>query len=130
MKYWGFLAGKLLALALILSGLWIGISKLPAALFMLAVGVLLPVAGALLYACLWDQKYRCRVCLRRVRMPIRVGSWGQMLQRGRPRIDYICPYGHGTLEVPELQISGMEPPDWKKHGNIWEELEDLEESHK
>ena len=48
-------------------------------------------------SCIWDQRYRCRVCLRRLRMPVETGSWSRMLQFGRPRIEYICPYGHGTL---------------------------------
>ena len=60
-----------------------------------------------LYLIIWDQRYRCRVCLRRLRMPIETGSWSRMLQFGRPRIEYICPYGHGTLKEDELQISGL-----------------------
>ena len=40
-------------------------------------------AGAL-YLIVHDQRYRCRTCLRRLRMPIGTGSWGQMLQLGRP----------------------------------------------
>ena len=57
----------------------------------------------------------CRVCLRRLRMPVETGSWSRMLQFGRPRIEYICPYGHGTLREDELQISGLENPEWKAH---------------
>src|SRR5947209_5031418 len=30
----------------------------------------------LLSLVVWDQRYRCRVCLRRLRMPIERGSWG------------------------------------------------------
>jgi len=45
-----------------------------------------------------------------------------MLQFGRPRIEYICPYGHGTLKEAELQISGLENPEWIKHAEYWEEL--------
>ena len=64
------------------------------------------MCAGVLYLIIWDQRYRCRVCLRRLRMPIETGSWGRMLQFGRPRIEYICPYGHGTLKEDELQISG------------------------
>ena len=28
----------------------------------------------------------------------------------------------GTLKVAELQISGLEPAEWTKHGDMWEEL--------
>ena len=76
-----------------------------------------------IYLILFDQKYRCRVCLRKLRMPIETGSWSRMLLFGRPRIEYICPYGHGTLREDEFQISGLENPEWTPHSNdIWEEL--------
>src|ERR1039457_7667447 len=65
--------------------------------FLLATGVL--------YLIVRDQRYRCRVCLRRLRMPIATGSWGRILQFGRPRIEYICPYGHGTLRQDDVQLS-------------------------
>ena len=79
-------------------------------------------AGAL-YLVIWDQRYRCRVCLRRLRMPVETGSWSRMLQFGRPRIEYICPYGHGTLREDELQISGSRNPEWTPHSDdIWAEL--------
>src|ERR1035441_8510947 len=41
-------------------------------------------AGAL-YAIVWDQRRRCRVCLRRLRMPVETGSWGYM-QIGRAHV--------------------------------------------
>jgi hypothetical protein len=81
------------------------------------------VCAGVLYLIIWDQRYRCRVCLRRLRMPIETGSWGKMLQFGRPRIEYICPYGHGTLRTDELQISGLSNPEWTPHsGDMWDEL--------
>jgi hypothetical protein len=70
-----------------------------------------------------DQRYRCRVCLRRLRMPIETGSWGQMLELGRPQTEYICPYGHGSLTAHELQISGLANPEWtRRSDDMWEEL--------
>jgi hypothetical protein len=70
-----------------------------------------------------DQRYRCRVCLRRLRMPVVTGSWGRMLQLGRPRVEYICPYGHGTLRAEEVQISGLANPEWTpQSGDMWEDL--------
>ncbi|HXS93053.1 MAG TPA: hypothetical protein VN736_00520 [Candidatus Limnocylindrales bacterium] len=83
----------------------------------------LACAGAL-YLIIRDQRYRCRVCLRKLMMPVETGSWGRMLQLGRPRIEYICPYGHGTLKAEELQISGLATPEWTPHSDdIWAELE-------
>jgi hypothetical protein len=70
-----------------------------------------------------DQRRRCRTCLRRLRMPVETGSWGRMLLFGRPRIEYICPYGHGTLKEDELQIYGSETPEWTRNSrDAWEEF--------
>ena len=91
--------------------------------YTLAVGVWFLLSCGLVYLCLWDQRYRCRVCLRRLRMPVEIGSWGRMLQMGRPEIEYICTYGHGRLNVAEVQISGLEEPAWTpQSANIWDEL--------
>lgn len=138
MRYWGLLAAKLgvsggasWGLLALVNALW------PPA--PLVFNVVLPrfgydlvytsVAGlwfllscGLLYLCIHDQRYRCRVCLRRLRMPVENGSWGRMLQFGRPRIEYICPYGHGRLNVAELQISGLENPEWTPGADMWDEL--------
>ena len=138
MRYWAYLAAKLLSAATVLYGLLAWIVKVfPAAsdppeplrdgaqilLFNLAVlGWFLLGAGAL-YVIVRDQRYRCRICLRRLRMPVETGSWGRMLQFGRPRIEYICPYGHGTLKRDELQISGLENPQWTPHpDDPWDDL--------
>jgi hypothetical protein len=90
--------------------------------FTIVVGLWFLLCSGALYLIVWDQRYRCRVCLRRLRMPIETGSWSRMLQLGRPRIEYICPYGHGTLREEELQISGLEGPEWKPHADLWDEL--------
>ncbi|HLI85693.1 MAG TPA: hypothetical protein VKV17_17395 [Bryobacteraceae bacterium] len=88
---------------------------------LLLLGWFLLSAGAL-YVIVWDQRHRCRVCLRRLRMPVETGSWSRMLQFGRPRIEYICPYGHGILREEEVQISGLEAPKWDRTDDLWEDL--------
>ena len=90
--------------------------------YTLVVGIWFLISAGLHYLCIWDQRYRCRVCLRRLRMPIMTGSWSRMLLVGRPRIEYICPYGHGTLKEEELHISGSDNPEWTESGDMWEEL--------
>ena len=140
MRYRAYLAAKLLSAAAVLCGLlaWITASFAgepnPTPLAPLRDGgriLLLNVAelgwfllcAGVLYVIVRDQRYRCRTCLRRLRMPVETGSWGRMLQFGRPRIEYICPYGHGTLKQDELQISGLENPRWTPHsGDMWAEL--------
>jgi hypothetical protein len=89
----------------------------------LVFGVWLLGAG-LLSLSLWDQRRRCRTCLRKLIMPVASGSWGNMVTFGRPRTELICPYGHGTLSIEELQITGRQLPDWQPHDDdIWKELE-------
>lgn len=91
-------------------------------LYTFLAGIWFQLSFGLFYLAIWDQRYRCRTCLRRLRMPIETGSWGYMLQLGRPKIEYICPYGHGKLNVEELQITGKAAPQWTEQGDIWEEL--------
>jgi hypothetical protein len=83
----------------------------------------------LVYLAVYDQRYRCRTCGRRLRMPLTSGTWNHILM-GRPRTDYICAYGHGTLRVPDLGIGGPEQGQWEPIGDMWRELEELESSRK
>jgi hypothetical protein len=139
MRYWAYFAAKLGSAAGLLYGLlallnWYWptepkfFSYLPPRFgydlgYTLAVLIWFLLCTGAVYLIILDQRYRCRVCLRRLRMPVETGSWSRMLQFGRPRIEYICPYGHGTLKEEELQISGLENPEWTRHSDdMWEEL--------
>ncbi len=86
------------------------------------MGVAYLIGVGIVYLCILDQRYRCRVCLRRLRMPIETGSWSKMLQFGRPHIEYICLYGHGKLNIPELHLTGMDSPAWTGNSDYWAEL--------
>ena len=78
------------------------------------------IFAGVLYLIVRDQRYRCRVCLRRLRMPVATGSWSRILQSGSPRTEYICTYGHGTLSEDDLHITSAE---WTPHSeDIWTEL--------
>jgi len=131
MRYWGYLCAKVVVAAAALYGLLMGISRLfpdpypneplrNGDLKLLCIVVLMIwflLAAGTSYLIVWDQRRRCRTCLRRLRMPVATGSWGSMLQLGRPRIEYICAYGHGTLREEELQISGLANPEWTAHSD-------------
>jgi hypothetical protein len=138
MRYWAYLAGKVAVAAAPLYGLllllerqfppppkgWPRLHNLNQELlgYLYFLGWFLLCAGVL-YVVVWDQRRRCRVCLRHLRMPIETGSRSYMLQLGRPAIESICPYGHGTLKEDELQITGRNTPEWTSHSDdIWEEL--------
>src|SRR5579871_7010772 len=145
MKYWAFLVAKLAAAVGILCGLGWTIGRTfptpdtfmyvrpdPFAHDLTYTFVMLLYtlfAVGVVWLVLRDQRYRCRTCLRRLRMPIQTGSWNHVLL-GAPRTEYICPYGHGTLKVAELQITGRQEPDWQPHEDIWKELFSLEETKK
>jgi hypothetical protein len=138
MRYWAYFAAKLVVAAAGISGLVARViksfpsSKDPLAplgqganflLCDLALMACFLLGAGALYAIIRDQRYRCRVCLRRLRMPIETGSWSRILQFGRPRIEYICPYGHGTLREDEVQLSGGANAEWTPHSDdIWAEL--------
>jgi hypothetical protein len=143
MKYWLYLLAKLAGAAGVVCGLQFALVFFypdqppplarfgpPPPLFMhdmlftfATLGVWLIGAG-LFAVILSDHRRRCRTCLRRLIMPIASGSWGHMVVFGRPRTELICPFGHGTLSIEELQITGRQTPDWQPHDeNIWKELE-------
>jgi ABC-type sugar transport system permease subunit len=143
MKYWAFLVAKLAVVAAVLFVLLRAIgAALPKSdalirfhqdpfahdlLFTFVMMLYSLVAAGLVWAAIFDQRYRCRNCLRRLRMPIHRGSWNHVLL-GAPRTEYICLFGHGTLTVAELQITGMQNPDWEPHQDIWTELYSLDET--
>ena len=140
MRYWAFFAAKLVAAAVPLYGLLALLATLfpqrpenatdlwsleagnQTLLCNLALLGWFLLCSGVAYLIIRDQRRRCRVCLRRLRMPVETGSWSRMLQFGRPRIEYICPYGHGTLKEEELQISGLQTPEWKQSDDLWEDL--------
>jgi hypothetical protein len=145
MKYWGYLIAKLTVAAGMLyevqqaivwaypvqKPIYLGgpnpvIRDLPYTFTMLFFTLL---AWGVVWLIIRDQRYRCRTCLRKLRMPIQTGSWTNVLL-GAPRTEYICPYGHGTLKVDELQITGHQNPDWQPHEDMWKELFSLEETKK
>ncbi|MDQ2712923.1 MAG: hypothetical protein M3Y24_11980 [Acidobacteriota bacterium] len=100
-------------------------------LFTFAVLGIWLIASGIFSLILRDQRRRCRTCLRRLIMPIARGSWGNMVVFGRPKTEWICPFGHGTLSIENLQITGRQSPDWQAHDdNIWKELESFHQAQK
>jgi hypothetical protein len=139
MRYWAILAGKFAGAGAVLYAIWMamhawyvppeeitrwGHSPFPHDLtWTTMVFAFNLLVQGVIFLIIWDQRWRCRTCGRRLRMPVSHGSYGQMLLFGRPRTEYICTYGHGTLNVPELHVSGKEPSDWKANEeDMWKEL--------
>ena len=142
MKYWLFFSAKIALAAALFTGIWLVMVALlpdPAMnryikldrfgqdlTWTTAIFVYFLAAAGTLYVIVLDQRYRCRSCLRRLRMPVNSGAWDQMLRIGTPQVEYICPFGHGTLSVKLVHFAGREGDDWREHDdNIWRELESL-----
>lgn len=146
MRYWGILLAKIVVAAALLWAIWAGLHALyvPSALtrrfgysaflhdlpwttILFFYNLLFQ---GLLFLIIFDQRYRCRTCGRRLRMPVTTGRYAQVLLFGPPKTEYICVYGHGTLKVPELHITGTEPSSWEPHDDIWKELYELDQKQK
>lgn len=118
--YWLFFLGKSFAGLAVLLGFWILVAD-PSNGFANEMGreVWLSWATTWLMAlvvcafALWswkDQRSRCRVCLRRMRVPVTRGSSGSFLF-DRPGVEYLCPAGHGTLYVSTAEPS-QDSQEW------------------
>jgi hypothetical protein len=69
-----------------------------------------------------DQRARCRVCLRLLAFPVRMGSPGSLFL-GWAGTELLCTEGHGLLHVPDLVASWEEEPDrWINLDDSWKGL--------
>jgi len=77
--------------------------------------------GALTWS-LADQRARCRVCLRLLCFPVRIGCPGCLLLDWSGT-ELLCTEGHGVLHVPDLAPSWDEESDrWISLDESWQEL--------
>jgi len=140
MKYWGYFLLKVLLAAAVLRELGHLIYKLfpePAPFLRYQLPrfpydlkwtatmlVFFLACAAVGYAIIWDQRRRCRTCLRRLRMPVQRGHWGLATLLSPVHSESICPYGHGTLAEPDVLSTSTQTVEWREHSdNIWRELE-------
>jgi hypothetical protein len=134
-RYWAILAAKLVGIGVFAWALWLlayatifrvelfarESHKLPASMAALLIALCLPgLLLVIIHLALRDQRFRCRVCGRRLRMPISHGKRSRPFS-DPPGMDYICTYGHGKL-VTEMWVSGDPPDEWTEYGDIWDEL--------
>jgi len=128
-RYWAFLAIKTLSAITIVPVLWIEIgaalrAAIPnAALSALIGGVALTLVfiasfgGAVVWV-VTDQRFRCPICLRRLAMPVALGSWGSTFEP--PATELLCDAGHGALCLFE-SLTG-EPDRWVALDDSWRAL--------
>ena len=128
-RYWLFLAGKTLAVMAIVPVLWIEggaalRARIPNQALSMAVGgvalalVFIAAFGAAIVWVFSDQRLRCPICLRRLAMPVAIGSWASTFEP--PATELLCEVGHGTLCVSES--AGGEPDRWVALDDSWREV--------
>ncbi len=65
-----------------------------------------------------DQRRRCPVCLKRLALPVTMGSWSSVLDPATT--EFLCERGHGSLSVIE---NGSGAPDhWTVFDSSWQGL--------
>lgn len=81
--------------------------------------VWLYIAGAMgvCFWCVADQRARCRVCLRLLCFPVRIGCPGCLLLDWSGT-ELLCTEGHGVLHVPHLA------PSWDEEAEHWITLDE------
>ena len=128
-KYWLFFSLKLLGVAFLIPAIWVEIMPLvrrsaalgELVLVILAVTSAFAFIAAFGWAIRWavvDQRERCPVCLARLGMPVRIGSWASVFEPATT--EFLCPEGHGTLCV--LETEDTEPEQWSALDPSWREL--------
>lgn len=137
--YWGYFAAKLAASCGLMWLLWQGLNAaLPEPEYFLrhrvarfaqdlkwtiAILIYCLIGAGLLWFAVYDQRRRCKVCLRMLRMPVEHGNWSRPLILNPLETESICPYGHGTLAEPQIHLSTRQNAVWTEHeGDIWQEL--------
>ena len=120
MRYWGILAAKLVVAAVFLYGVWCGMEALytpPAELalwnhspflhdlrFTMMVFLYNLLVQGVLFLIVWDQRYRCRKCGRRLRMPVLTGRYAQMLLYGQPVWNISARMGTARSKCPNCTL--------------------------
>lgn len=128
-RYGCFLAVKTASLLVLVALLWIeGGTALRAhihngALRVWGGGLGLTLGFIFVFGCAFawsfdDQRRRCPVCLRRLTMPVTIGSWGSMFE---PAItELLCGDGHGALALFEGQPGQLDR--WTALDDSWRDL--------
>jgi Zn-dependent protease with chaperone function len=129
-RWWLFFITKSVLL-LIATGLLVWASVRWISVYFL--GSIYPLAGAIagwLFLVLsiapltWsihDQQKRCRVCLRRLGTPVRIGVPGHVLLNWSGT-EMVCSAGHGALYLPDSETNWLERDRWNSFDDSWADL--------
>jgi len=128
-RYSLFFCVKTVSLYALVALLWVEASA--------AIWARMPGAGqppAAVYLALWmssmatfglvtlwncaDQRKRCPRCLRRLGLPVTLGSWASVLEPATTEL--LCEAGHGSLAMTETD--GAQPDHWIALDPSWQDL--------
>ena len=68
-----------------------------------------------------DQQKRCRVCLWRLSIPVRIGAPGNILFNWSGT-EMVCSKGHGVLYLPDSEAKWLEGDRWNNLDDSWADL--------
>jgi hypothetical protein len=128
LRYWGFLALKGLSVLILLPLFWVELgtvacSWIPsrpartAAGLLTAIGFVIGMAGAAIW-CVADQRRRCRICLRRLVLPVSVGSWASQFEPSATEM--LCENGDGALALSDTEATGQDR--WTRMDDSWKAM--------
>jgi hypothetical protein len=86
-----------------------------------SIWLFLPLAIIALSWSMRDQQSRCRTCLRRLELPVEIGSTGSILLNWAGT-EMVCSEGHGVLYVPESAANSLDQDRWNKLDDSWANL--------
>ena len=86
-----------------------------------SIWLYLPVAIVALSLSVRDQRSRCRKCLRRLELPVEIGSTGSVLLNWSGT-EMLCPVGHGVLYVPDSPENALDQDRWSQLDDSWKDL--------
>ena len=84
---------------------------------LLAIGFVIAVGRAVIW-CIADQRRRCPSCLRRLVLPVPVGSWASQFEPAATEM--LCEEGHGALALSDGETNGEDR--WTGLDESWKAL--------
>ena len=127
-RYWSFLAFKVIAVLVLLPLVWVECgaalrSQIPSNGWRVGSGIVMAFAFVIGMgrAIIWtvaDQRRRCRSCLRRLILPVTVGSWGSLFEPAATEM--LCEGGHGALALSDAETTGQD--HWTELDDSWRAL--------
>lgn len=119
--WWGFFAAKAVLLLMIAFVAALELTHYVSVLLtgsvqplsnVASMWVFLLLASAGLSWTIYDQRRRCRVCLRRLGLSVHVGCPGYTLLECWAATELVCAQGHGMLYMPDTEASWLEGDQW------------------